>query len=90
MNRVHEPQGLAVLELVPDVPVEVGRVCSREATGGRCERTRLDQIGHRRVHGSIPRTVHAYRAAGSETEPSFVKSLAFVNRPFLLFQCMFG
>ena len=90
MNRVHEPPGLAVLELVPDVPVEVGRVCSGKAAAGRGERSGLDQIGHRRVHGSMPRTAHAYRTAGSETEPSFVTSLGFVNRPFLLFECMFG
>jgi len=89
MDRVHEPPGLAILELVPDVPVEVCGVRSREPTAGRGERYGLDQIGHRRVHGSIPRTAHAYRAAGSETEPSFVASIAFVNRPFLLLQCMF-
>jgi len=90
MDRVHEPPGLPILELVPDVPVEVCGVRSREATAGRRERCGLDQIGHRRVHGSMPRTAHAYRAAGSEMESAFVTSLDLVNRPFLLFHCMFG
>src|SRR5207245_4337863 len=55
MDRVHEPPGLPILELVPDVPVELCGVRSREPIAGRGERCGLDQIGHRRVHGSMPR-----------------------------------
>src|SRR3989442_1574510 len=83
-------KGVTVPEFSPTIPVEVCHPVSRQPGGNRRVRRDDHHAGHLRIHGSMPRTAQAYCTAGFDGRVSFVASIGFVNRPFLLFQCMFG